>query len=112
MKRPPPRPELEAHRMKTHVFSHRLILCGSVLLLASSLSPFSIHAEDGQVTGAMIVTPKDKLNEVASGAVEDTLKACLARIPDRATAGQRMLAERTCHGQEVVRKTINGPPQF
>lgn len=98
--------------MKMHVSLHRSVLYGSVLLLASSLSPFFIHAEDGQVTGAMILTPKDKLSDVASDSVEDTLKACLARIPDKATAGQRMLAERTCHSEEVARKTISRPPQF
>ena len=98
--------------MKTHVFLQRSLLYASLLLLGSSLSPFFLHGEDGQVTGAMILTPTDKLNDVALGAVEDTLKACLARIPDMASVGQRMLAERTCHGEEVVRKTHQGPPQF
>ena len=98
--------------MEMHAFIQRSVLYASVLLLGSSLSPFFIHAEDGQVTGAMILTPTDKLNDVASGGVEDTLKACLARIPDKASVGQRILAERTCHGEEVVRKTNQGPPQF
>ena len=31
---------------------------------------------------------------------------------DMASEGQRMLAEQTCRGQEVVRKTKQGPPQF
>jgi hypothetical protein len=84
-----------------------------MLLLGLSLSPFFIHAEEeGHVTGAMILTPTHKLDDVASGAVEDTLKACLARIPHMASEGQRMLAEQTCRNQEVVRKTNQGPPQF
>jgi hypothetical protein len=84
-----------------------------VLLLGSSLPPFFIHAEeDGQVTGAMILTPTYKLDDDASGAAEDTLKACLARISDIVSEGQRMLAEQTCRSQEVVRKTNQGPPQF
>ena len=98
--------------METHGFLQRSVLYASVLLLGSSLSPFIIHAEEGQVTGTMIFTPTDKLSEVASGAVEDTLKACRARIPDKSSVGQRMLAERTCHGEETVRKTNQGPPQF
>ena len=98
--------------MKTHVFLQRSLLFASVLLLGPSLSPFFIHAEEGQVTGAMILTPTDRLHDVAPGAVEDTLKACLARIPEVASVGQRMLAERTCHGEDVVRTTNQGPPQY
>ena len=98
--------------MKAHGFLQRSLLCASVLLTGSSLSPFFIQAEEGHVTGAMLLTPTNKLNEVASGAVDDRLKACLARIPDKSSVGQRMLAERTCHGEEMVRKTNQGPPQF
>ena len=98
--------------MKTPVLLQRPVLYASVLLLGSSLSPFFIHAEEGHVIGAMILTPTHKLDDVASGAVEDTLKACLARIPDMASEEQRMLAEQSCHRQEVVRKTNQGPPQF
>lgn len=35
-------------------------------------------------------------NRVSAGTQGDSLEACLARIPDDATAGQRMLAEETC----------------
>jgi hypothetical protein len=98
--------------MRTHVFVKRSLLCSSVLLLAFSLSPFSTHAEETHVKGAMIAAPLDKHSDVASGAVEDTLKACLARIPDKASVGQRMLAERTCQGEEGIRKTNQGAPQF
>ena len=98
--------------MKTPLLLQRSVLYASVLLLGASLSPFFIHAEEGQVTGAMILTPTDRRNDVASGAVEDTLKACLARIPEVASVGQRMLAERTCHSEDVVRTTNQGPPQF
>ncbi|MCE3223365.1 MAG: exported protein of unknown function [Nitrospira sp.] len=98
--------------MRMYVFVKRSVLCSVVLLLGSSLSPSFIHAEDGRVKGAMILAPAEKLSDVAAGAVEDTLKACLARIPEKASMGQRMLAERTCQGEEGVRKTNQGPPQF
>jgi hypothetical protein len=97
--------------MKTPVLLQRSVVYASVLL-GASLSPFFLHAEEGQVTGAMILTPTHKLEDVASGAVEDTLKACLARIPDMMSEGQRLLAEQTCRSQEVLRKTNQGPPQF
>ncbi|MBH0206699.1 MAG: hypothetical protein HP498_12970 [Nitrospira sp.] len=48
----------------------------------------------------------------ASGAAEDTLKACMARIPGVASAGQRMLAEQTCAGEEETRKAIRSAPKF
>lgn len=98
--------------MRTYVFVKRSILCSSVLLLAFSLSPFCTNANDTHVKGAMIAAPLYKHSDVASGAVEDTLKACLARIPDKASVGQRMLAERTCQGEEGIRKTNQGAPQF
>ena len=65
-----------------------------------------------QVTGAMILTPTHKLDDDASGAVEDTLKACLAGVPDMASEGQRMLAEQTCRNQEVVRRPIKDRHNF
>jgi hypothetical protein len=92
------------------------LLCSSVVLLASSLSPFSAHAEDQkppktedrQLKGAVIVPPTDRFGDVSPGAAEDTLKACLARIPEQATVGQRMLAEQTCEREEAIRKTYQG----
>jgi hypothetical protein len=81
-------------------------------LFLSSLSPLFIYAEDTQVKGAIITVPTNKESDVASGAVEDTLKACLARIPEKASVGQRMLAERTCQGEEGLRKTTHGAAQF
>ena len=35
-------------------------------------------------------------NRIAAGVEEETLDSCVARIPQNATAGQRMLAEQTC----------------
>jgi hypothetical protein len=44
------------------------------------------------------------LGRIAVGAVEDSLQACMARIPSDATSGQRMLAERTCERDQAGRK--------
>lgn len=44
------------------------------------------------------------IDRVASGAVEDTLNACMARIPKDATAGQRMLAEESCRRDQALRR--------
>jgi len=40
-----------------------------------------------------IVTDMDR---IASGSVEDTLNACLARVPRDASEGQKLLAEQSC----------------
>jgi hypothetical protein len=44
------------------------------------------------------------IDRIASGAVEDTLSACLARIPKDATSGQRMLAEESCRRDQAARR--------
>jgi hypothetical protein len=105
--------------MQTHYLIKSSLLFSFVLLLASSLSPFSTHAvdqqpkespEDQQLKGAVIIPPKDRFGDVSPGAAEDTLKACLARIPEKATVGQRMMAEMTCEREEQIRKTYQGSP--
>jgi hypothetical protein len=49
---------------------------------------------------------------MAAGEVEDTLKACLARIPKDGSAGQRMLAEQSCEQAEGTRKVGHDAPKF
>jgi hypothetical protein len=44
------------------------------------------------------------MDRVASGAVEDSLNACLARIPKDASAGQKMLAEESCRRDQATRR--------
>jgi len=39
----------------------------------------------------------------AAGTADDSLQACMARIPSDSTASQRMLAERTCQRDEAAR---------
>ena len=53
-----------------------------------------------------VIAPVD----VASGTQGDSLEACLARIPSNATAGQRQLAELSCHRDERARQPINAVP--
>ena len=98
--------------MKTHQFKKQAVLSFSAVLIASSLSALPIHAQNQQLSGAMILAPTEKLDVVAPGAVEDTLKACLARIPESATAGQRILAEHSCRGEEGARKLLQVAPEF
>jgi hypothetical protein len=91
-----------------------------VLLAALSIpSTSSVQAEDSHMKGSMVVPPTQAravpIGEravVASGAAEDTLKACQARIPESASAGQRMLAEQSCAGAEQTRNEIRLAPKL
>lgn len=49
-------------------------------------------------------TSTRNIDRIASGAVEDTLNACLARIPKDASAGQKMLAEESCRRDQAARR--------
>src|SRR5574341_1846207 len=100
----PTQPE-EEEAMRSHLFINRVVLL-SFLISISLLTTPATYAADQLVEGAMVLAPNEALNVLASGAVEDTLKACLARIPGDASAGQRLLAEQTCAGEEGTRKLI------
>jgi hypothetical protein len=85
-----------------------------ILLLASlsTLSTLPAQAADMLVEGARSFAPIGKLGVMASGAAEDTLKTCMARIPEVASVGQRLLAEQSCRGEEESRKAIQTSTKF
>ena len=56
--------------------------------------------------------PTTDLNSVAANSTDDTLKACLARIPEGASAGQRLLADQNCRGEERTRQETQVTPRF
>jgi hypothetical protein len=72
-------------------------------MLVATVSP--VDAEDRLVEGAMILAPVEGLNRMGT-IWEDTLEACLARIPQRVSPEQRMLAQQVCHEEEVTRKLV------
>ncbi|TFG66292.1 MAG: hypothetical protein E4H32_00080 [Nitrospirales bacterium] len=49
-------------------------------------------------------------NRVSQGTQGDSLASCLARIPGDASAGQRMIAERTCQRDADNRTSIDAVP--
>ena len=84
-----------------------------VLFAALSIrSTQPVQAADLLVERPMGFAPMAELAIMALGAAEDTFKACVARIPAFASAGQRMLAEQSCAGEEEVRKTMRAAPKF
>lgn len=84
----------------------------SLLVLLALFPMYPAHAEVQFVKGTLVLPPTGALGVMASGAEEDTLKACLARIPTGASAGQRMLAEQGCRGEEATRKLVPLAPKF
>ena len=93
-----------------------------MVVLLAALSKFATplaQAADSHVEGTMVFVPKEErgvpmgeLAVMAPGTVEDTLKACRARIPELASVGQHMLAEQSCVGEEKTRKAIRSAPKF
>ena len=102
---------MEVHPMSIYLFNRRTFLVGS---LALGLALFSISATQAaaQASGksAPSVSTRD-VGNVAAGAVEDTLNACLSRIPTDASTGQRLIAETSCHRDEMDRKIIQAVPE-
>jgi hypothetical protein len=98
--------------MRTHwSITQRIVLLSALLLAPSTVLAAQTDA-DSLVNGATIIAPTEKRNAVASGAVEDTLNACLGRIPLDASAGQRLLAEQSCAGQQETRHLLPSAPKF
>ena len=91
---------------------------GVVVLTVGLFAAFSIWATQPVQAADLLVertkgfAPVAELDVMASGAAEDTLKACMARIPELASVGQRMLAEQSCASEEESRKEIRSAPQF
>ena len=63
------------------------------------------QSENGAQGPAAITEPN-----AAAGAVEDTLQACMARIPKDASIGQRMIAEQSCWRDENDRQPFRADP--
>jgi len=104
--------EVDAMKTPTMTRGAAIVLMGMLFAVLSLPSSQRAQAADLLVKGAMRSAPIEALGAIASGAVEDTLQACLARIPEVASAGQRMLAEQSCAAEEETRSTIQSAPRF
>jgi hypothetical protein len=75
-----------------------------VIVLAAACSTPAEKPAPPAPAAAPSVTKASGLGTVAAGSPEDTLQACLARIPADATPGQRLLAEQTCRRDQAERR--------
>ncbi len=84
-------------------YARRAAVSAIFVLMTGLLVPFA-HAASSTTTTTAPASGTTPRNALAAGAVEDSLPACLARIPKDATAGQRMIAEQSCRRDEGDRK--------
>lgn len=82
---------------------YRAVLAGTFVLLSGILASSVQAAEKAPATSAPPAATAPG-NAMAAGASEDSLQACLARIPKDATTGQRLMAEQSCRRDDGDRK--------
>jgi hypothetical protein len=104
----PRKTQKEIQTMKTH-FITRTLLVASLALIPWIAAP-SADAAGKTPKASAPPTQSEGRNIMASGSVEDSQQACLARIPKVATAGQRMVAEDSCKRDQESRQSIQDAP--
>jgi hypothetical protein len=79
------------------------------ILIAGCLGLAVAQAQDRQP--AIVAPGADATKaDIAAGAAEDTLRACMARIPKDASIGQLMIAEQGCWRDENERRPVQAIP--
>ncbi len=82
---------------------YRARLAGTLVFLSGILASAVQAADKVPALPAPPAATKPS-NAIAAGASEDSLQACLARIPNDATTGQRLMAEQSCRRDDGDRK--------
>jgi hypothetical protein len=95
--------------MRTNGFIRHTMMVAA-LVVVGGLCAGATDAADQSSKAASLFASPESLGIVASGAVEDSLKACLARIPKVSSAGQRMMAEVGCGRDEDNRQAMRAVP--
>jgi len=86
--------------MKQNLCLSRTLFVASLLLFPLAV-PVSILAAE-QVEGTRALQTQNR-NQIAVESTQDSLKACLERIPEDASAGQLLLAQQNCQQVAVER---------
>jgi len=90
--------------MKTYLIMNRFVLIAMATVAWSGVV-WPLRAEDRLLEGAMIVAPNEESVRIANVS-DDTLTACLTRIPVQMTTLQRMTAQQTCQIEETTRQLV------
>lgn len=94
--------------MKTQLITRTILI--ALLALIPWMAAPSVEAAGKAPKASAPPTQSEGRSIVASGAVEDSTQACLARIPKVATSGQRMIAEDSCKRDQSSRQSIHDVP--
>jgi hypothetical protein len=97
--------------MEKFAIIRRVFLVSLVMSIATWSLPLTNAAEQPVKETTHRAAPT-AFDTVAANSVDDTLKDCLARIPEVATPGQRLLAEQNCRGEERMRQEMQVTPSF
>lgn len=89
--------------MNHNLFINHTIVFGFLLgfLLILPVGSQAVEPEKG--TRAL---QDQRIKQIAAESVQDTLKACLSRIPADSSSGQILLAEQACRQVEAKRREI------
>jgi hypothetical protein len=86
-------------------------IVGVVLILWTvSLVPWLAQAEERSPEKRFEQAEAPTEPNTAAGSAEDSLQACMGRIPTDASIGQRMIAEQSCHRDESAREPFEAVP--
>ena len=80
------------------------------MLWTVSLVPWLAQADEGSPEKRSEQTDATTEPKTAAGSAEDSLQACMGRIPKDASIGQRMIAEQTCHRDQSERVPFEAVP--
>src|SRR5574341_2410663 len=87
-----------------------LLLAASAAFTAACATLYTESSAPDAAPGETLSAPVGGPGAAASGTPGDSLQSCLGRIPKDATAGQRLIAERSCARDEAERKEIDIVP--
>ena len=87
-----------------------LATCILAVLLSGSLEAATIQSRERDPAPVAPGSDPAAEGDLAVGSAEDTLGACMARIPKDASIGQLMIAEQSCWRDENERKPIQAVP--
>jgi hypothetical protein len=80
------------------------------MVLGGCLGLAVARAQDRQPAIVAPGTDGTSKADIAAGASEDTLRACMARIPKDGSIGQLMIAEQGCWRDENERRPVQAIP--
>ena len=87
-----------------------LMFAASAAFMGACATPYTESSGPGAPPAEALSAPVGGAGAAAAGTQGDLLQACLSRIPQDASAGQRLIAQRSCERDQADRKEIDIVP--